>query len=367
MLRSSPATEKDTMGLDEFPHFGRPGVLIRDRAFRPRYGAAVRSRDYGRDVLAGDWRRPRRGQIPVVPAEPGLVVEDPSSGFCGAVVACQKTDVTLEDRFGKRRVFPLSSAGFLLEGRPVTLTRPTPSPAGGSAGAPGSTPAGTGGQPDGRGAPVGGGNAGGTSGRASAPEAGRRRRSASGSIAVEGLRARVARASRIYVEGVHDAELVERIWGHDLRVEGVVVEYLEGVDDLPAIVAEFGPGPGRRLGVLVDHLVPGSKESRIAAEITSPHVLVTGHPFVDIWAAVRPTVLGIPSWPDIPRGIPWKEGVLSALGWDHDVGAAWKRILAAVHTYTDLEPALLGRVEELIDFVTDPGPEGEASGRRAET
>jgi hypothetical protein len=170
---------------------------------------------------------------------------------------------------------------------------------------------------------------------------------------VEGLRARVARESRIYVEGVHDAALVEKIWGHDLRVEGVVVEYLEGVDDLPAIVAEFGPEPGRRLGVLVDHLVPGSKESRIAAQITSPDVLVVGHPFVDIWQAVKPSVLRIPAWPDVPRGVPWKEGVIAALGWRMEPADAWRRILGAVSTYTDLEPELLGRVEELIDFVTE--------------
>ncbi|GGL02050.1 DUF3097 domain-containing protein [Planomonospora parontospora] len=270
---------------------------------------------YERDVLAGDWRRPGRGTIPQVPAEPDLVVEDAEGGFCGAVVACDKEAVTLEDRFGRRRVFPLEPAAFLLEGRVVTLVRP-----------------------------------------ASAPKA--PRRSASGSIAVEGLRARVARESRIYVEGVHDAALVERVWGHDLRVEGVVVEYLEGVDHLPAIVEEFRPGPGRRLGVLVDHLVAGSKESRIAERITSPHVLVVGHPFVDVWQAVKPSVLGIPAWPSVPRGRPWKEGVVAALGWDLEPGDAWRRILGAVATYADLEPELLGPVEELIDFVTAPDEAG---------
>ncbi|KAB8195762.1 DUF3097 family protein [Nonomuraea phyllanthi] len=266
---------------------------------------------YEGDVLAGNWRRPGKGKIPKVPAEPDLVVEDADSGFCGAVVACDKEAVTLEDRFGKRRLFPLAPAAFLLDGKPVTLVRPA----------------------------------------AAAPAA--PRRSASGSIAVQGLRARVARESRIYVEGVHDAALVEKIWGHDLRVEGVVVEYLEGVDDLPAIVAEFGPEPGRRLGVLVDHLVPGSKESRIAAEITSPDVLVVGHPYIDIWRAVKPSVLRIPAWPDVPRGVPWKEGVIAALGWRVEPAAAWRRILGAVSTYADLEPELLGRVEELIDFVTE--------------
>jgi hypothetical protein len=166
----------------------------------------------------------------------------------------------------------------------------------------------------------------------------------------------VARASRIYVEGKHDAELVEKVWGDDLRDVGVVVEFLNGIDELPAIVAEFAPEDGRRLGVLVDHLVTGSKETRIAAQVTSPHVLVVGHPFVDVWAAVKPALLGIGDrWPDIPRGVPWKEGVLAAIGWPPDTAAAWRRILSRVQSYIDLEPAFLGRVEELIDFVTAPG------------
>lgn len=265
---------------------------------------------YGRDVLSGDWRRPKRGQIPEIPAEPGLVVEDAEGRFCGAVVACDKEAATLEDRFGRRRVFPLAPAAFLLDGKPVTLVRPTAQPRG-------------------------------------------PRLSASGSIAVEGARARVAKESRIYVEGAHDASLVEKIWGHDLRIEGVVVEFLEGVDDLPAIASEFAPEPGRRLGVLVDHLVPGSKESRIAAQVSGDHVLIVGHPYVDIWQAVKPAVLGIPAWPSVPRAIPWKEGVIAALGWPMEPPEAWRHILGRVRTYADLEPELLGRVEELIDFVTD--------------
>jgi hypothetical protein len=164
----------------------------------------------------------------------------------------------------------------------------------------------------------------------------------------------VARASRIYVEGAQDAELVEQIWGDDLRDVGVVVEYLEGVDHLPALVAQFSPSPGRRLGVLVDHLVAGSKESRIAAEVSSPHVLVAGHPFVDIWQAVKPASVGIRCWPEVPRGTVWKEGVLRALGWPEDTAAGWRRIRAAARSFTDLEPDLLGPVEQLIDFVTDP-------------
>jgi hypothetical protein len=271
-------------------------------------------RDYGPDVLAEGWRRSRRPEPPQVAAERGLVVEEAGGGFCGAVTACEKDAVTLEDRFGRQRVFPLERGAFLLEGKPVTLVRPAPA-----------APRG----------PV---------------------RTASGSLApAGGGRARVAKASRIYVEGRHDAELVEKIWGDDLRDVAVVVEYLEGVDHLPAIIASFSPGPQRRLGVLVDHLVPGSKESMIAAAVSGPHVLVVGHPFVDIWQAVKPAAVGITRWPTVPRGTPWKEGILAALGWGEDTAAGWKRILAAAHSYADLEPDLLGRVEELIDFVTAPG------------
>ena len=276
----------------------------------------MRSHDYGSDVLAAGRRR-RARPVPQMEAERGLVVEDVEGRFCGAVVSCDKAVVTLEDRHGKRRVFPLNPAAFLLEGRPVTLVRPVPpAPAAGAAGT---------------------------------------ARTASGSVAAPQARARVARASRIYVEGRHDAELVEKIWGDDLRDVGVVVEYLEGVDHLGQIVAEFGPGPGRRLGVLVDHLVDGSKEARIAAGVRSPDVLIVGHPFIDIWQAVKPSVIGIGQWPQIPRGIPWKEGVLRAIGWGDNTAAGWQRILRSVRSFADLEPELLGRVEELIDFVTEPG------------
>jgi len=277
---------------------------------------------YGRDVLAGDWRSAGRRTSRPVDAERDLVVEDAASGWCGAIVAVDKTSVSLEDRRGRTKRFPLGP-GFLLDGEPVALRRPA----------------------------VPGGAAEGGRGPA---------RTASGSFAVAGARARTARASRIFVEGRHDAELVERVWGDDLRLEGVVVEYLEGVDRLEAALAEVAPGPRRRIGVLVDHLVPGSKESRMAEAVArgphGAHVLVVGHPYVDVWQAVKPARVGLDRWPAVPRSIEWKHGVCEALGWPHasqaDIAEAWRRILGAVRGYADLEPALLGRVEELIDFVT---------------
>ncbi|MER7171101.1 DUF3097 domain-containing protein [Streptomyces mesophilus] len=269
-------------------------------------------RSYSPD-LTPPWKKPK--PVPTVEATTDLVVEEVSTGFCGAVIRCEANTVTLEDRFGKHRVFPLDPRGFLLDGQVVTLTRPA------------------------------------------APSPVRRDRTASGSVAVPTARARVARAGRIYVEGRHDAELVERVWGDDLRIEGVVVEYLSGIDDLPSIVAEFAPGPDARLGILVDHLVPGSKESRIAASVTGSHVLVAGHPYIDVWEAVKPSSAGIAAWPRIPHGEDWKTGVCRALGWPENTGAAWQHILSKVTSYKDLEPELLGRVEELIDFVTT-GPSG---------
>ncbi|HKN96893.1 MAG TPA: DUF3097 domain-containing protein [Pseudonocardiaceae bacterium] len=267
----------------------------------------MRSHDYGPDVL----RERRRREVPRLPAEPDLVVEDPVSGFCGAVVRCAADGVVLADRHGRQRVFPLRPAGFLIDGEPVTLVRP-------------------------------------------AVTAARAERSASGSRRVEGLRARTARESRIWVEGLHDAALVERVWGHDLRVEGVVVEPLDGVDALADRVAGFGPDRHRRLGVLVDHLVAGSKESRLVAAVTDPDVLVTGHPYVDVWQAVRPAALGIRAWPVVPKGVSWKDGVCAALGWGAPADG-WRRVLAAVGSFRDLETPLVGAVERLIDFVTEPG------------
>jgi hypothetical protein len=177
---------------------------------------------------------------------------------------------------------------------------------------------------------------------------------------VAGAKARVARESRLWVEGRHDAELVAKIWGEDLALEGVVVERLDGVDNLADRVAAFAPDAGARLGVLVDHLVEGSKEWRIARDVLGScepgSVLILGHPYVDIWQAVKPGRLSLAGWPAVPPGTEWKTGVLRKLGWPHataaDVAAAWRRILAAVNHLGDLEAALTGRVEELIDFVT---------------
>lgn len=268
--------------------------------------------------------KPVRNELPEIPVERGMVLEDAQSGWVGAVTRVEKSGgmhvVALEDRRGKSRSFKLGF-GFLLEGQPIRLMPPAPRPT------------------------------------TAAPPT----RTASGSVRVAGQRAQVAKASRIWVEGKHDAELVEKVWGDDLRVEGIVVEPLHGIDDLAGAVAAFGPGPGRRLGVLVDHLVPDSKEWKIASSVMgSPgaagNVLIVGHPYVDVWQAIRPAVLGIDRWPVVPRGQDWKTGILAAFGWPHatkeDIGLGWQKLLGAVRSYADLEAALLGRVEEVIDFLT---------------
>ena len=293
------------------------------------YGTNIFEFDPHRDGPGA--RRPRSVEVSI---EYGMVLEDISSGWVGAVTRVEKSGgvhlVELEDRRGRKRSFPLGG-GFWLEGKPIIALPPKAAPA--------------------QKAPA-------------LTTAGGRALTNSGSIAPEKRVARIARQSRIWVEGRHDAELIQHVWGEDLADVGVVVQLLEGVDHLEEILEVFGPTKTVHAGVLVDHLVPGSKESRIAEAVSirwEDAVLVVGHPFVDIWQAVKPQRLGLQAWPDVPRGTDIKHGTLEYLGWAHanqaDIAQGWKRILATVRNYKDLEPALLGRVEELIDFVTQPGLE----------
>lgn len=293
------------------------------------YGTNIFEFDPHRDGPGA--RRPRSVEVTI---EYGMVLEDISSGWVGAVTRVEKSGgvhlVELEDRHGRKRSFPLGG-GFWLEGKPIIALPPKVAPA--------------------RQAPA-------------LTTPGGRVVTNSGSIAAENRVARVARKSRIWVEGRHDAELIQHVWGEDLADVGVAVQLLEGVDHLEEILEVFGPTEKVRAGVLVDHLVPGSKESRIAEAVSArwkDAVLIVGHPYVDIWQSVKPQRLGLEKWPEIPRGVDIKHGTLEHLGWPHatqaDIAMGWKRILSTVRNYKDLEPALLGRVEELIDFVTQPGLE----------
>ena len=111
---------------------------------------------------------------------------------------------------------------------------------------------------------------------------------------------------------------MQHVWGEDLAEAGIAVQLLEGVDNLEAILEVFGPTDTARAGILVDHMVPGSKESRIAEAVSARWpgaVLVLGHPFVDIWQAVKPARVGLERWPDVPRGSTLSMGPLEALGW----------------------------------------------------
>ena len=276
-------------------------------------------------ILGGPVDGPARlaAQYPAFEAEPGTLVLHRASGFAGRIVRFDTNQVLLRGSTGLEKAFGVTPGDFAVDGRTVHLVRPRVADAAGG--------------PDLRGGQV-------VSGA----------RTASGSRKVEGAKARTARASRILVEGKHDAELLEKVWGDDLRIEGIVVEPLGGIDDLAGAVRDFGPSRERRLGVLVDHLVPGSKEARIAETIHDPNVLVLGTPFVDIWAAIRPKTAGIEAWPDVPKGVPWKDGVCAALGVT-DPGAFWPQLLARVQSWSDVDQTLVAAVEQLIDFVTAAG------------
>lgn len=263
---------------------------------------------YGGDILSDD-HRDRRAKYPEVVAEKGLAVEDRASGFYGEIIDLQKGMVTLMGRYDLKRIFSLKPGGFLIDGKPVTLIPPKTAP--------------------------------------KAP-----RQTASGSVAAaKPMPAQVAKASRIWVEGKHDAELVEHVWGDDLRELGIVVEPMHGIDHLAELVAEFRPGPDRRLGVLVDHLVPGSKEARLAQSVSNQFVLVTGHPFVDVWECIWPKVAGLKEWPVVPKGEPYKEGLCRRL--KVPVDGFWPKLRNRVNSYTALRPELVGAVEQLIDFVAE--------------
>lgn len=247
--------------------------------------------------------------------ETGMRLEHTPSKMTGTVVRfVEGVEVVLKGPLGEERGFDPTPGLFRFEGELVALRAPTATTA-----APATTT------------------------------------TASGSVAATDTTAQIAKPSRIWVEGIHDAELIERVWGDDLRYEGIVVEQLEGADDLAGRVAAFGPGDGRRLGILLDHLVEGSKESRIAATISNPDVLILGHPYVDIWQAIRPSAIGRSAWPTVPKGQDWKTGILEQLGVTETPGRFWKQLLATVESWNDVETPLVNAVEQLIDFVTVPG------------
>jgi hypothetical protein len=261
-----------------------------------------------RDILDEFEQQRRQPEYPSVAARVGEIVEDRASGFCGDIVTITAEAVTLRDRHGRTREFRYKPGGFLIDGRPVTLIREQRTQK-----APTVT------------------NSGAVAGPSSAK------------------RAQVARASRIWVEGRHDAELLQHVWGEELAELAIVVEPMHGIDGIVEMVEEFAPSSQRRLGVLVDHLVAGSKEERITRQVAGPHVLVTGHPFVDVWAGVRPQVMGLDEWPDVPRSVEWKQGMCAALG--VSLTDFWPRLRNRVRTFADLRPELVGAVEQLIDFV----------------
>ncbi|MFT7473338.1 MAG: hypothetical protein ACI81L_000253 [Verrucomicrobiales bacterium] len=260
-----------------------------------------------------DLEAPRHSKpvYPPVAASMGVVIEHRASGTVGAIVSFKPQLVVIRDRHGRDHNIVPRPGAFMVDGSPITLRPPTV--------------------------------------HETEPEVSF---TASGSVDPGVIPARMARASRIWVEGIHDAELIEKVWGDDLRVEGVVVEQMEGADDLVERVSRFGPRSGRRVAVLLDHLIDGSKESRIASQVSNPDVLIVGHPYVDVWQTIRPEVAGIEAWPTIPMGTEWKKGVMAHFGATGEPGIFWKGLLSRVSTFRDLEIPMVGAVEQMIDFVT---------------
>ena len=126
---------------------------------------------------------------------------------------------------------------------------------------------------------------------------------------------------------------------------------MHGADDLAAAVAEFRPGPVATAGR--DPRPPRRRFEGDApcGDGRDPAVLITGHPFVDVWAGIRPQVLGLDRWPEVPKGRPWKEGLCAALGVQPET--FWPTLRNRVATFADLEPELVGAVERAIDFTAE--------------
>ncbi len=274
------------------------GDILEDRARRTAHGPGA---------LAATYKK--------IAVGPGVPLLHRSTGLRGRVWKFTGELVVLQDAKGGRHTFENHAGAFAYQGETVTLVQKP---------------------------------------RSAAPTAPATKRSAAGGVVSSAPVARVAQPSRMWVEGNHDARFMERVWGDELRELGIVVEPMGGIDDLVAAVAEFDPRPDRRLAILVDHLVPGSKETRLAEQVRGPDVLVVGHPFVDIWQCVRPKSLGIAAWPEVPRGEEWKAGICRRLGWG-DTRQGWQRVLSAVDSFVDLEPELVGSVETALDMLA-PSP-----------
>lgn len=278
-------------------------------------GLIVADDPYG-DILAdrsvggiGGARRLAQ-TYPTLAARADVPLLHRSTGLRGRLWKYSDTLVVIRTSDGREHTFENRAGAFAHQGETVTLVRPAKA----------------------------------------APGEGATKRSAAGGVVSAQAVARVAQASRLWVEGDHDARFMERVWGDELRELGIVVEPMGGIDDLPERVASFDPRPDRRLAILVDHLVPNSKETRLAEQVRGPDVLVVGHPFVDIWQCVRPKAVGVAAWPEVPRGEDWKTGICSRLGWGTPV-EGWKRVLSSVDSFADLEPELVGAVEQALDLL----------------
>ena len=271
--------------------------------------AVVKARGISGGILAGPVGPRERLAIryPIVEARVGMRVAHRGSRFSGTVESVRSNEVSIAGTTGLVRQFPLEPGVFVVDGAPVTLRR-------------------------------------GPSKTTAAP------RTASGSVAVPGARARTARASRIVVEGMHDAELLERVWGDDLRIVGVVVERLDGLAHIEAFLTDFQPGPSRQSACWSTISSPAVKRSGLpgAGRVPTccspaPRTSTCGQQFGrGCW--------GSNAGPRFRR-VSRSRKACAALGYD-EPRDLWNDLSRSVKSYKDLEVSVVGAVERLIDFVT---------------
>ena len=273
----------------------------------------------GGGILAGPIDGPARtaAQYPHRAAEPGIRVLHRASGFTGTLVALEGDDVVLRGHTGLERRYQNVPGTFAVEGTPTHLVSPR------------------------------------RARRRRAARSPKDVRTASGSRAVDGRAGPGRRAPA--ASGWRASTTPNSSSGCGATISASRASWSNGSTvptTWPPRCARSAPRATAASACCSTTSCPGARKPGWRRAIDDPHVLVTGTPFVDVWEAVRPAAVGIRAWPVVPKGQNWKDGVCAALGVD-DPRTMWRRILAAVSDWKQLEQPFVAAVEQLIDFVTE--------------
>ena len=106
--------------------------------------------------------------------------------------------------------------------------------------------------------------------------------------------------------------------------------------------------PARMLAIWVDHLVLGSEEHRLAGGRAGRTSSWSATPTWTSGSACARRPWGSSPGPKCPAARTGRPGVCRRLGWGGP-GEGWRRVIASVDSFADLEPQLVGAVEMALD------------------